>query len=306
MTGYKVMRENYSTHMTKTLNYGAAATVAALAFAAFLAIAPSAFACEYYCGSNDTNIDNSVAIAIANSGAIVSVTTATSNTGGNLADGSYGGDGAEGGDAGEGGDADAGGDDYYCDCDSVGGNANAGDGGNGGNGGNGGAGGPGGLVDTGDAEANAGSANTLNTTEVDVQAADCGCDNGYSHSGWGRRGDRTIDNSVTVGVANTGAVLSLTGAAADTGYNAAVGSYGGNGADAGDGADGGDATGGGGFWDWDDNFHGSEANGGNGGNGGDGGEGGEGDVGGTVRTGRAETNSGSINVMNSTIVRVTR
>ena len=252
------------------MNYGAAAaTIAALTMSVFAALPASAFACESWCGGGDTTIDNSVNIAVSNSGVIFSVTTSSSNTGGNKAGGSYGGDA--------------------------------------GSGGNGGDGGPGGLVDTGDAEANSGSLNTLNSVEIDVQAADCGCNDGHQSHGWGRRGDTDIDNSVNLALSNEGEILSLTDAGANSGDNKAKGSYGGDGSYGGNGGEGGRAkVEGGGFWDWNDNFHGSIANGGDGGQGGEGGNGGDGDVGGTVRTGRAESNSGSINVMNSTIVRVTR
>ena len=290
------------------MNYGAAAaTIAALTMSVFAALPASAFACESWCGGGDTTIDNSVNIAVSNSGVIFSVTTSSSNTGGNKAGGSYGGDAGSGGSGGDGGNAKVE-SEGECGCDGGGaGEANAGNGGDAGSGGNGGDGGPGGLVDTGDAEANSGSLNTLNSVEIDVQAADCGCNDGHQSHGWGRRGDTDIDNSVNLALSNEGEILSLTDAGANSGDNKAKGSYGGDGSYGGNGGEGGRAkVEGGGFWDWNDNFHGSVANGGDGGQGGDGGNGGDGDVGGTIRTGRAESNSGSINVMNSTIVRVTR
>ena len=295
--------------MTKTVNYGAAAaTIAALTMSVFAALPASAFACESWCGgSNDTDINNSVTINVTNSGTITSDTDAKASTGGNWAGGSYGGDAGKGGSGGDGGVADAN-TDSHCDCDPSVGNATGGNGGDAGAGGNGGDGGPGGLVDSGDATANAGSLNTLNSTEIDVQAADCGCANSEEHhfSGWGRRGDTDINNSVTVYVSNSGSIDSDTDAKAKTGDNSAEGSFGGDGKKGGSGGDGGDAYSGSGFVDFDWHAVGGDAFGGNGGMGGNGGDGGRGDVGGTVRTGAAESNAGSINLMNSTIVRVTR
>ena len=289
------------------MSYGAAlATIAALVMSVFAALPASAFACESWCGGGgETNTDNSVYISVSNSGSINSDTDAKASTGGNWAGGSEGGDGAKGGKGGSGGDA--GNDDGCGECWSGGsGDANGGDGGNGGNGGSGSNGGAGGLVDTGNAEANAGSLNVLNSTDIEVQAADCGCgDNDHHQHGWSRGGDRNTDNSVDVYVTNSGSIYSDTDAKATTGKNDAEGSSGGDGAKGGKGGSGGDAEGGDGFWEYD-SYYGSSSNAGNGGDGGEGGEGGSGDVGGTIRTGRAEANAGSINVMNSTIVRVTR
>ena len=291
--------------MTRQMNYGAAvATIAALTMSVFAAVPASAFACESWCGGGTTNTDNSVYINVSNSGTITSNTDAKASTGGNWAGGSFGGDAGKGGSGGDGGNADAD-PSGKCDCNPSVGNATGGNGGDGGSGGNGGDAGPGGLVDTGSATANAGSLNTLNSTEIDVQAADCGCNNDHHVDGWGRRTTNT-DNSVDVYVSNSGNIYSDTDAKAKTGDNSAEGSFGGDGKKGGSGGDGGDAYAGGGWLDWDGHPVGGDANGGDGGHGGAGGDGGRGDVGGTVRTGAAESNSGSINLMNSTIVRVTR
>ena len=289
------------------MNYGAAAaTIAALTMSVFAALPASAFACGGGCGSS-TYTNNSVTITVNNSGSIDSDTTAKADTGDNTAQGSYGGDAGKGGKGGSGGDAEAGKNGKDCGCDPSVGNATGGNGGNGGAGGNGGDAGPGGLVDTGNATANAGSLNTLNSTEIDVQAADCGCNSDPHHSsGWGRRGHTETINAVTVAVTNGGSIDSDTKAKVETGDNTADGSYGGDGAKGGKGGSGGDAETHGGALNWDGNPVGGDAYGGSGGNGGVGGDGGRGDVGGTIRTGAGESNSGSINLMNSTIVRVTR
>ena len=289
------------------MNYAAAAaTIAALTMSVFAALPASAFACGGFCGGgNDTDINNSVTINVSNSGTVYSNTSAKADTGDNTAQGSTGGDAGKGGSGGDGGEAEVK-DGHGCDCDPTVGSATGGNGGNGGAGGNGGDAGPGGLVDTGDATANAGSLNTLNSTEIDVQAADCGCSSTSHSSGWGRRGDTDINNKVKVTVNNDGHIDSTTKAKVETGDNTAEGSYGGDGKKGGSGGDGGEAETHGGALNWDGNPVGGDAYGGAGGNGGAGGDGGRGDVGGTIRTGAGESNAGSINLMNSTIVRVTR
>ncbi|MBI5457953.1 hypothetical protein HY971_04505 [Candidatus Kaiserbacteria bacterium] len=147
-----------------------------------------------------------------------------------------------------------------------------------GNGGNGGNGGAGGLVTTGNASADAGTQNGLNGTDATIEF-DCAC------------GDL---NSVTVGVTidndrefpTQNNIDNTTQARARSGQNLADGSTGG------DAGTGGDVTGG----------SGSENNGGatsgNGGNGGSGGLGGE------IATGSATSKSGSVNMLNTTILRV--
>src|SRR3989344_6926016 len=91
-----------------------------------------------------------IKIETSNSGSISNYTSAKAETGGNWAGGSEGCEGGEGGEVeNDGGDYNNGG-------------ATAGDGGNGGDAS------AGGLVETGRAEADAGSVNTLNTTDVDM------------------------------------------------------------------------------------------------------------------------------------------
>lgn len=323
--------------MTKTIGYGAALVMGAALVLSFGAATP-AFACEqgcdgggwgggcwWGCSGGEMEVDNSVSITVSNSGTINNETEAEASTGGNYADGSYGGDGGkqkgDGGNGGDGGDAEG-------DGSNVGGMG--GNGGSTGNGGNGGDAGPGGLVQTGDAEANAGSVNTLNTTEIEVEG--CGCDESAPVNGWWRKIKK--DNSVGVTVANSGTINNETEAEAKTGKNDADGSYGGDGGkqkgDAGNGGDGGDATGsdeecgwcGGGCGNWcgggcgywcaptgcDGCDNGSNVGGdaGQGGHAGSGGDGGAGDVGGTVVTGNARSDSGAVNVMNTVLVRVLR
>lgn len=297
--------------MTNTAKFGAAVATASAMVLSQMAAIP-AYACEYdFCdwyGGGDT--DNSVVINISNSGSISNVTTAKASTGSNWAGGSEGGDAGEGGEGGEGGDAYAGGeggyDNWSCDdeCGGYpypqvgGGEAIGGNGGMGGNS-NGGAGGAGGAVVTGDAHADAGTENALNTVEVEVSG--CGCDDegeGYVHP-WFRR---EVDNSITVNLSNSGSISNETEAKAKTGYNDADGSEGGDADDAGNGGEGGDAEAAGGFWGWGDA---GLAVGGEGGHGGES-NGGAADVGGTILTGDAHSDAGTINIMNTVLVRVLR
>lgn len=293
--------------MTNTMKFGVATlAVSALAFA----FAGTASACEEYCDfGSDTN--NAVYIAVSNSGTIVNTTSAVSSTGGNKAGGSYGGNGGSAGDGGNGGDAEVyGGAFNWCNECSGSGSDSAAAGGNGGTGGSahGGNAGAGGYVETGHASSEAGSANELNNTDIVVEG--CGCEEDENECScippWFRR---DVNNTVTVVVANNGAVVNATAAGADTGDNKAKGSYGGNGGSAGNGGDGGEAT----VGDEEDcrcnddwfPAGGGDAVGGDAGQGGSA-DGGNGGLGGTVRTGDARTESGSINVMNTTMVRVTR
>jgi len=144
-----------------------------------------------------------------------------------------------------------------------------------GNGGNGGNGGAGGFVQTGEASADAGSENSLNGTDVEV-ALDCDC------------GDI---NSVTIGVDTDNDDLgnninNTTQARGRSGQNLALGSAGG------DAGDGGVISGG----------MGNENNGGA--TSGSGGAGGAGGLGGEIHTGSATSKSGSVNLLNTTFVRV--
>ncbi|TSC86580.1 MAG: hypothetical protein G01um10148_566 [Parcubacteria group bacterium Gr01-1014_8] len=294
------------------MKIGAVLATSAMVLSQFAAI--PAYACEDWCWGEGSSDDNSVYIKVSNSGTIYNETKAKADTGDNDAGGSYGGDGGSAGDGGDGGEADVEGGVNWCgECsDGSDSEANGGDGGNGGDS-NGGDAGPGGLVDTGDADANAGTVNTLNTTDIAVEG--CGCEDDQDECGcippWLRR---DVDNSVRVKVHNDGTINNETKAKADTGDNDAGGSYGGDGGGdchcdgGGDGGDGGDAEVGddeeGCGCEWDIGGGGT-ANGGDGGDGGDA-DGGDGDVGGTIRTGDARSDAGTVNVMNTTLVRVTR
>jgi hypothetical protein len=304
-----------------SVNYTAAViTIAALVISLF-AVAMPASANSGGHGSRGGETDNSVTIKVDNNATVINTTTADADTGDNYAGGSEGGDGDEGGNGGSGGDAE--------DNESNGDN-NAGDGGNGGAGGDGGVGGPGGLIVTGNAEANAGTVNTVNSTDIEVEG--CGCEDEEDgddmpwymrfFGGHDRGGDRDTDNSVYVDVDNDATVINKTDADADTGDNAAKGSEGGDGDEGGNGGSGGDAEDNEGadndrrnnqWGHWYDTYFGGgdsssdgDNNAGDAGNGGAGGDGGAGGVGGEVQTGNAESNSGTVNVVNTTVVRTTR
>jgi hypothetical protein len=284
------------------MNYGAAVgTIAALVLSMFAAATP-AFA---WGGNNggDVDIDNEVKISVANLAVVTNITSSAS-TGGNYAGGAYGGNGGSAGDGEEGGEADA-------DADADGGDAEAdadADGGNGGKGGNGGAGGDagvGGTIETGDAEANSGVMNVVNSTDIDV--AGCGCDGDVNYDE-NEVDDITVDNEVKVELFNGALVTNVTDAYAKTGWNRADGVEGGNGGRAGDGEEGGEADA---DADADGHYNNggeadADADGGNGGNGGNGGEGGLAVAGGLITTGDALSNSGAVNVVNSTLIRVRR
>lgn len=222
----------------------------ATAFAMVFAFATPAFA-----AMNSSKIS----IEIDNSGSIVNSTSAKAQTGGNWAGGSKGGRGGSGGDV----EVDGSG-------DYNNGGATAGDGGNGGNGA------LGGSVFTGDANADAGSANTLNYTDVDVDLY----------------GEDMNSSKVKLDVDNGGcecddsSIVDTTRARARTGDNNADGSKGGKG------GYGGDVEAGSG----DENNGGATA--------GEGGNGGAGGAGGWVETGEATANAGSLNQLNVTFARV--
>src|SRR3989338_6206012 len=228
--------------MTKsiTLNYTIAALVA---FGMVLATATPAFAAV-----NSTRIT----INVTNRGTIDNVTQADSHTGANIALGSVGGSGGTGGNV----------------TNSGGGNENNG----GATGGNGGAGG---LVQTGNASADAGSENSLNGTDVEVEL---GCDCGDINS-------VTVELDVNNDDEDNN-IDNLTQARGRTGENRAEGRTGGNGGvggvvDSGSG---------------DENNGGAKA--------GTGGAGGSGGLGGTVLTGNASSTSAAINLLNTTFLRV--
>ena len=145
-----------------------------------------------------------------------------------------------------------------------------------GNGGNGGNGGAGGLVQTGNATATAGTENALNSTDAEVDLGGCGC---------GDINSVTIDVITDNGdIANN--IDNLTQSRARSGQNLALGSRGGNA------GNGGVVNGGAG----NENNGGASA--------GTGGAGGAGGLGGEVSTGNASSTSGTINLLNTSILRV--
>lgn len=225
-------------------------TLAALTALGMLATATPAFAAV-----------NSSSISIGNSnvGSISSNTNAQAVTGNNVAQGSQGGSGAAGGNSGT-------------SNNNTSGNGDASTG-NGGNGGSGGGAAAGGLVDTGDASADAGAVNMLNSNETRVRV-----DGGLNSS------------SLTASQRNNGNISDTTAAGANTGGSVAAGSTGGNG-----------STGG---------TSGSATKGGSGngdartGLGGSGGAGGTGGIGGTVYSGNSTSNAGAFNVLNTNFTRV--
>ncbi|OHB18534.1 MAG: hypothetical protein A2854_00175 [Parcubacteria group bacterium RIFCSPHIGHO2_01_FULL_56_18] len=282
------------------MNYGAAVgTIAALVLSVFAAATP-ALACGGGCGGHggDVDVDNEVKISVSNFAVVTNITTAEASTGGNYAGGSTGGEGGNAGNGDEGGNADADADSGDGDADA---DAEGGNGGNGGSGGNGGAGGVGGTISTGDAEANAGVANVVNSTDIEVEG--CGCDAGVNYDE-DEVDDITVDNEVEIDLYNGAFLLNVTDAYAKTGWNAADGTSGGSAGSGGEGEEGGKADA-----DADTHGHGdanADAEGGEGGNGGYGGEGGFGGAGGLVVTGDATSNAGAVNVVNSTLLRVRR
>ena len=231
-----------------TLNRAVALSMTAALVLSLLAIAMPASAAMN---------SSSIKIEVENSGTITNTTSAKASTGGNLAGGSTGGSGGSGGDI------------EVDDGDNNNGGALAGEGGNGGNAG------IGGTVFTGDADAEAGTLNSLNATDVDVDL-------------WG---EDMNSSEIKVKVENEdhhdgNTISNVTRAKARTGDNNAAGSTGGNG------GTGGEVE----VDDGDNNNGGAEA--------GDGGNGGAGADGGWVETGIATSLSGSVNVLNTTLVRV--
>lgn len=119
-------------------------------------------------GWGRSSTDNQVDIGVYNTNTSVnSDTDAYANSGKNKAKGSYGGDGGEGGEGGDADDNSSGRSHHW--FWGWGGSSSSNTGGNGGNGGNGGAGGAGGEIYTGDADADAGSLNEVNITNVLVR-----------------------------------------------------------------------------------------------------------------------------------------
>jgi len=203
-------------------------------------------------------------ISLHSKAVVMNDSRTTANTGGNLADGSFGGAGGAGGDIANGGGEQ--------DVEE----ATTGDGGNGGGAG------LGGFVQSGDALAESSVANTVNSTVIRING--CGCDLGSS-----RVKIRTNDFAM---------VKNRTMTRANTGDNGALGSY------AGDGGAGGDIDNGiYGEGEYGDNEEESgqevddstTGNGGTGGNASDGGQ---------VLTGTATTRSAIANIVNSNRIRV--
>lgn len=219
-----------------------------------------------------------VHISLHNAAMIVNETNAAANTGGNSADGSYGG---SGGDAG-----------------SIENNSGEQDveGATTGSGGSGGSGAFGGAVQTGNALADTSVSNDVNGTVVRV--SDCACEEAI-----GRVHVRT-NNFALLG--------NRTMTAANSGDNDALGSY------AGDGGEGGDIENGGSGHDNEhegpEALNNKEGNGHEGNHGGDqeiddsttgsGGSGGSASDGGSILTGQATSRVAIVNLVNNSLIRV--
>jgi len=186
-----------------------------------------------------------------NEATVYNEVVALANTGGNGAGGSEGGNGGRGGDIRNNGDD--------VDDSSTG------------NGGNGGSGDVGGTIYTGNANANAGVINDVNSNDTEINR--CAC-NG------------TEDGDVVVMNRNRAMVGNGVYAGANTGENGADGSSGGEGGNGGDIDNNGD--------DVDDSTTGS------------GGTGGSGSLGALIQTGHANSNAGVINVVNRNVTRILR
>lgn len=219
-----------------------------------------------YAGIADAAINSSaIRIEIENTGKITNTTSASASTGNNHAEGSHGGDGDDGG------DVEAGSGDY---------NNGGAEGGNGGSGGNASAGG---LVNSGNATADAGTDNSLNGTDVEINltnALGAGEDVNSTYIGVEIENGDDEECDCKPEIDNT------TRARARTGSNDADGSFGG------DGDDGGDVE----ADDGDYNNGGASA--------GTGGAGGSGGLGGEVNSGVASSTAGTINLLNTSIIRV--
>jgi len=232
---------------------------------AFLAIAMVLGSFAFVTTTEAAVNSSSITITTTNRGTIDNDTTSTAWTGANRAGGS------EGGRGGDGGDVESGAGDYN--------NGGAGTGA----GGDGGDAAAGGLVNTGDATADAGTTNSLNNSDVEVD---------LTLGGAGDINSTSVavdtDNQLCQCDSKVNNIDNVTDADARTGANRARGSEGGNADDAGeiesDGTDG------------DYNNGGATT-----GNGGDGGAGG---LGGEVNSGDADATSGAINLLNTTITRV--
>ncbi len=206
----------------------------------------------------DDDYSSRVHVHNSNRAVVINSTDADANTGDNWAGGAEGGNG---GDAGWGVNV-----------------LTEDTGATGGNGGNGGTAGEGGTVDTGNASADAGTINAVNSNVTSVRGGGCGCDDDIDD----------VHVSRSVHNYNRALLVNRTDADADSGDNAASGAEGGNGGDAGTAVN--VLT--------DD----TSAKGGNAGNGGNAGA----KSGGLVVTGRADSRAGTINVVNTNITRVRR
>lgn len=210
-------------------------------------------------------------ISLHSGSMIINETETAANTGGNMADGSYGGSAGSGGDI-----------ENYSGSQDIE-DATTGNGGSGGNAGLGGA------VQTGDATAVTSVTNQANTNIVRLDG--CACDNTYS-----RVRVRTHDFAF---------LMNRTGTAANTGDNAALGSY------AGSGGDGGEVENGSSMNPHILSLNHNNNNNSNDGEQeldnvttGTGGNGGTGDAGGSVLTGAATARATIVNLTNSNRIRI--
>ncbi len=207
---------------------------------------------------------SSFTITTTNRGTIDNSTTADARTGYNTAHGSTGGAGGNAGNV-------------------LGGAGNNNGGATSGDGGNGGNADDGGLIETGNATAEAGTENALNTTDVDVDLTSAAEDVNSTSLNVVTNNDIPSDTDPCDCVNN---IDNDTDADARTGRNTADGSLGG-------------AAGTGGALDGQTgtfNNGGADA--------GDAGNGGLSGFGGTVRTGNASSTAGTINMLNTAFVRV--
>src|SRR3989338_3055741 len=152
-------------------------------------------------------LTGSITIRVCNSGTIGNTTTALSSTGGDIGGGSGGGRGGGGGKVGG----------------APGKEKNGGA--SGGNGGSGGSASAGGFVQTGNASADAGTLNDVNSTDAEVEGCDCPGDiNGLTI-------EANIDNNRVAPTQNH--INNFTDARSRSGANVALGSDGGNAGDGG-------------------------------------------------------------------------
>ena len=200
-----------------------------------------------------------------NKGVAINLVSAEANTGGNFADGSYGGEGGDGGD-----------------MENEGGDIRRS---HTGAGGNGGTALDGGIITTGDANAQAGAINVVNTNYTEIDRCACQEENCCEDECCE---DECCCNLDLVHNSNRAIAFNGVRARANTGENAAMGSYGGEGGEGGEienEGEGGDIAGS------------STGIGGTGGNSG---------YGGDVMTGRSDARALGVNIVNTNITRIRR